>query len=148
MLNVIKCRQLAVRHQQEPCGGQTVLLPCRNEPLEGRKGVTAALFPVSGNEGITVMSINHGQFCPGWLLSAFESCADKFGGFFCKSFWWNFARISLLWLFVCIFGVWQWPSFNFPSVLFMFLVVWLFWLFIKRGVLSLIQILLQALDQR
>lgn len=61
-----------------------MLLPCRNEPLEERKVVTAAFFPVSGNEGIIVMSINHGQFCPGWLLSGFESCADKLGSFFAR----------------------------------------------------------------
>lgn len=126
MLNVIKCRQQVVRHQQKPFGGKTVLLPCRNDPLEERKVVTAAFFPVSGNEGMIVMSKNHGQFCPGWLLSGFESCARQIWFFFCKSCWWNSARISLLGLLVCIYGGWQWLSLNFPSMLFMFLFVWFF----------------------
>lgn len=72
---------------EKPFGTKTVLLPCRNKPLEERKVVmTAAFFPVSGNEGVIAMSINLGQFCPGFgLLSGFESCADELGSFIARA---------------------------------------------------------------
>lgn len=132
---------------EKPFGAKTVLLPCRNEPLEERKVVTTAFFPVSGNESVIAISINHGQFCPGFgLLSGFESCADKLGSFIAR------AVAEILQEFPCCGCLYFWgltvTQHEFPSMWFMVLLVWFFCLFIKRGVFSLLQIWLQALDQR